>query len=472
MLAAARAAADTMGKEFAMTETLHVVILAAGEGKRMKSTRPKVLQPIAGQPMLAHVIAAARALGAEGIHVVYGHGGDKVREAFAAQADLLWAEQAQQLGTGHAVQQAMPRIPDAASVLVLYGDVPLIQAETLRELVKARGALSVLAAELADPTGYGRLVLDDRGCVAAIVEQKDASASQRAIRLINTGIVLAQAGMLRAWLSRLGKGNSQGEYYLTDIFAMAAASNEAATVVRVADAVETEGANDPMQLAMLERAFQLRAARRLAVEGVRFADPARFDQRGTVTVGHDVEIDADVILEGEVQLGDYVRIGPFCRIRNSRLAAGTVVQAHCDIDGVVSHGACSIGPFARLRPGTELSEGVHVGNFVETKKARLGKGSKANHLSYLGDAEIGVGVNIGAGTITCNYDGVNKFATRIDDGAFIGSNSSLVAPVSIGKDATIGAGSVITKDAPEGELTVARGRQSSISGWKRPKKKG
>ena len=454
-----------------MTEPLHVVILAAGEGKRMKSTRPKVLQELAGRPMLAHVIDAARALGAEAIHIVHGHGGDQVRQAFAAQTDLLWAEQAQQRGTGHAVQQAMPMIPDAARVLVLYGDVPLIRAETLRALLQAPDALSVLAAELDDPTGYGRLVLDGHERVAAIVEQKDTSANQRAIRLVNTGIVLAQAGLLRSWLSQLRNGNAQGEYYLTDIFAMAAAAQQAAAVVRVADAVETEGANDPWQLATLERAFQLRAARSLAVEGVRFSDPARFDQRGTVTVGHDVEIDIDVILEGDVRLGDNVRIGPFCRIKNAQLATDTVVHAHCDIDGVVSHGACTIGPFARLRPGTELAEGVHIGNFVETKKARLGKGSKANHLTYLGDAEIGSGVNIGAGTITCNYDGVNKFSTHIGDGAFIGSNSSLVAPVSIGKDATIGAGSVITKDAPDGQLSIARGRQESIAGWKRPSKK-
>jgi bifunctional UDP-N-acetylglucosamine pyrophosphorylase/glucosamine-1-phosphate N-acetyltransferase len=454
-----------------MTEPLHVVILAAGEGKRMKSARPKVLQPIAGRPMLAHVIEAARSLDAAAIHIVYGHGGDQVRAAFAEQPDLLWAEQAQQLGTGHAVQQAMPNIPDGARVLVLYGDVPLIRSESLRALLQAPGALSVLAAELKDPTGYGRLVLDTHGRVAAIVEQKDADAAQRAIRLINTGIVLARGGLLRAWLSQLRNGNSQGEYYLTDIFAMAATAQQAASVVLVGDAVETEGANDAWQLATLERAYQLRAARRLTVVGVRFADPARFDLRGTVTVGRDVEIDVDVILEGEVQLGDNVRIGPFCRISNTRLAAGTVVNAHCDIDGAISHGACTIGPYARLRPGTELAEGVHIGNFVETKKSRLGKGSKANHLSYLGDAEIGAAVNIGAGTITCNYDGINKFGTQIGDGAFIGSNSSLVAPVSIGKEATIGAGSVITKDAPDGKLSVGRGRQETIEGWKRPTKK-
>ena len=447
---------------------LHVVILAAGEGKRMKSDRPKVLQAIAGKPMLGHVVDAARALGAAAIHVVYGHGGDQVRQAFAAQTDLHWAEQARQLGTGHAVQQAMPAIPDPARVLVLYGDVPLIRAESLQALLDAPGALAVLAAELADPTGYGRLMLDGNGLVRAIVEQKDADAAQRAIRVVNTGIVVADAVALRAWLAQLRNDNSQGEYYLTDVFAMAAAAGRPAAVVRVADPVETEGANDAWQLAALERAWQRRAARGLAMQGVRFADPARFDLRGRVSVGRDVEIDVDVVLEGDVELGDGVRVGPFCRLRDARLGAGTVVQAHCDIDGAQVGGDCTIGPFARLRPGTELAEGVHVGNFVETKKARLGRGSKANHLSYLGDAEVGERVNIGAGTITCNYDGVNKSRTQIGDGAFIGSNTSLVAPVSIGKEATIGAGSVITRDAPEGQLTLARGRQASIPGWKRP----
>ena len=454
-----------------MTDPLHVVILAAGEGKRMSSPKPKVLQTLAGKPMLAHVIDAARALDAQAIHIVHGHGGAQVREAFVAQADLLWAEQAQQLGTGHAVQQAMSAIPDAARVLILYGDVPLIRARTLTELLQSPAVLSVLAAELADPAGYGRLLLDDQGRVAAIIEQKDATASQLGIRLINTGIVLAQASALRSWLSQLRNGNAQGEYYLTDIFAMAAQAGQAAAVTRVADAIETEGANDAWQLASLERAFQLRAARQLALEGVRLADPGRFDQRGSVSVGRDVEIDVDVILEGTVQLGDGVRIGPFCRIKNAQLAAGTVVHAHCDIDGVVSLGACTIGPYARLRPGTELAEGVHIGNFVETKMSRIGAGSKANHLAYLGDAEVGTGVNIGAGTITCNYDGVNKFTTRIGDRAFIGSNTSLVAPVTIGRDATIGAGSVITKDAAEGQLSVARGRQETVPGWKRPEKK-
>ena len=450
---------------------LHVIILAAGEGKRMKSARPKVLQPIAGRPMLGRVVDVARALGAEAIHVVHGHGGDQVREAFAAEADLRWAEQARQLGTGHAVQQAMPAVPDEGHVLVLYADVPLIRTESLRALLEAPGALAVLAAEPADPTGYGRLLLDGNGRVRAIAEHKDADPAQRAIRIINTGIIAADAHALRDWLSRLRTDNAQGEYYLTDVFAMAAEAGQEAAVVRVGDAVETEGANDAWQLAALERAWQRRAAQELALQGVRFADPARFDLRGRVQAGRDVEIDVDVVLEGEVELGDGVRIGPFCRLRNVRIGAGTVVQAHCDIEGAQVAADCTIGPFARLRPGTELAEGVHVGNFVETKKARLGPGSKANHLSYLGDARIGAKVNIGAGTITCNYDGANKSETVIGDGAFIGSNTSLVAPVSIGARATIGAGSVITRDAPEGQLTLARGRQATIEGWKRPTKR-
>ncbi len=450
---------------------LHVVILAAGEGKRMKSVKPKVLQPIAGKPMLGHVIDTARELGAEKIHIVFGHGGDQVRAAFARQGDLSWAEQARQLGTGHAVQQALPDVPDAARVLVLYGDVPLLMRESLVPLVRASRPLAVLTAEPADPTGYGRVMLDVRGYVSAIVEQKDATPEQREVHLINTGIIAADAAKLRAWLAQLRNDNAQGEFYLTDVFALAAADGEHAAALPCADAMDASGANDAWQLAELERHYQRRCARALCVQGARLADPSRFDQRGRVSVGSDVEIDVDVILEGEVTLGDGVRIGPFCRIKDATLAAGTVVQAHCDLDGVVAHGACTIGPFARLRPGTELAEGVHVGNFVETKKVRLGRGSKANHLSYLGDAEIGAGVNVGAGTITCNYDGVNKFVTRIEDGAFIGSNSSLVAPVTIGSDATIGAGSVITKDAPAGKLSVARGRQAMIDGWQRPRKK-
>ena len=455
-----------------MSQALHVVILAAGEGKRMKSRTPKVLQRIAGRPMLGHVIATARELGAAGIHIVYGHGGDQVRAAFAGEADLNWAEQARQLGTGHAVQQAMPAVPENARVLVLYADVPLITADTLRVLLDAaRERPAVLTEQLADPTGYGRILLDGNGNVQAIVEHKDADEAQRKVKLVNTGVIAAPAADLRRWLGQLRNDNAQGEFYLTDIFAMARADGRAAAHTPCRVPGEAEGANDPVQLARLERAFQLRAAEALMRAGVRLADPSRFDLRGIVEAGSDVEIDANVVLEGRVVLGDGVRIGPFCRLRDVELGAGTVVQAHCDLEGVVAAPGCTMGPFARLRPGTELGAGVHVGNFVEIKKSSLGEGSKANHLSYVGDALVGSRVNIGAGTITCNYDGVNKSTTTIGDGAFIGSNSSLVAPVEIGEGATIGAGSVITKDAPGDKLTVARGRQVTLDGWKRPTKR-
>ena len=454
-----------------MAGPLHVIILAAGEGKRMRSAKPKVLQPIAGQPMLAQVIAAARALNPAGIHVVHGHGGDQVQAAFADQPDLQWAQQAQQLGTGHAVEQAMPGVPDAATVLVLYGDVPLIRSETLQRLLQAPGRLAVLVAEVVDPTGYGRIVRDAEGRVAAIVEQKDADEEQRRIRVINTGIIAAESTALKRWLAHLSNDNAQGEYYLTDVFAAAAAEFSAAEMVLVGEAIEAEGANDPWQLAQLERAFQLRQARAICAQGARLLDPARFDQRGTVTVGRDVEIDVDVVFEGNVELGDNVSIGPFTRLKDVKLGAGTLVRAHCDLDGVVSEGAAQIGPYSRLRPGTVLADGVHIGNFVETKKATLGLGSKANHLTYLGDTVIGSKVNIGAGTITCNYDGVNKTTTTIEDGAFIGSNSALVAPVIIGANATIGAGSVIGKDAPADKLTITRARQQTLEGWQRPKKR-
>ena len=454
-----------------MAAPLHVVILAAGEGKRMKSARPKVLQKIAGQPMLGHVIATARALEPAGIHVVYGHGGDQVRVAFADQPDLHWSEQAERLGTGHALHQAMPAVPPDARVLVLYGDVPLISADTLQRLLASQERVAVLVADLQDPSGYGRIVRDAEGNVARVVEQKDASDEEREINTVNTGIVVADGEPLRRWLAHLGNDNAQGEYYLTDVFAAASAEFSAAEMVHVRDPVEVEGANDPWQLSQLERAFQRRAARTLCDAGARLVDPARLDVRGVVTVGRDVEIDVDVVFEGTVELADDVRIGPFCRLRNVRLGPGTEVRAHCDLDGAVVEGAATIGPFARLRPGTVLADGAHVGNFVETKNTRIGVSSKANHLTYLGDAVIGSGVNIGAGTITCNYDGVNKSTTTIEDGAFIGSNSSLVAPVTIGKDATVAAGSVITHPAPAGKLSVARSRQSVIEGWERPKKK-
>jgi bifunctional UDP-N-acetylglucosamine pyrophosphorylase / glucosamine-1-phosphate N-acetyltransferase len=455
-----------------MSRPLHVIILAAGEGKRMKSLRPKVLQPIAGRPMLAHVVERARELGAAGIHVVYGHGGDAVRAAFADQPDLRWCEQARQLGTGHAVAQALPQVPDEATVLVLYADVPLLTTATLQALLECAGdGLGVLVDTLDDPSGYGRVLLDGEGRVEAIVEHRDASDAQRAVRTVNTGVVCAPAAPLRGWIDALSNDNDQGEYYLTDIFAAARAAGRAARAEACTEPGEADGANDGWQLAQLERRHQLRQARRLSIDaGVRFADPARFDLRGTLVAGRDVEIDVDVVIEGRVELGDGVRIGPFCRLREVRLGAGSVVQAHCDLDGVLAAPGCTIGPFARLRPGTELAEAAHIGNFVETKKARIGAGSKANHLSYVGDAEVGARVNIGAGTITCNYDGASKHVTRIGDDAFIGSNTALVAPVEVGAGATIGAGSTITRAAPAGQLTVARARQNSLPEWKRPAK--
>ena len=452
------------------TTPLHVIVLAAGEGKRMKSKKAKVLMPLAGRPLLAHVLEAARALRPQAIHVVYGHCGEQVRAAFDGQDDLRWVLQSQRLGTGHAVREALLDVPDNVTVLVLYGDVPLTRAQTLEKLVQAEGTVSLLATRVANPTGYGRVLRDGNCFVRAVVEEKDADDSQRAINLINTGIVAADAVALKRWTSKLDRNNAQGEYYLTDIFAMAAEENRAAACVECEDEYEAAGANNPWQLAELEAQYRSRAAKALALDGVRIADPLRIDVRGKVSAGMDVEIDIDVILEGNVILGDDVQIGAFTRLKDVSLAAGTVVQAHCDLEGVVTHGPCTIGPFARLRPGTELAAGVHIGNFVETKKASLGEGSKANHLSYLGDTVIGSGVNIGAGTITCNYDGANKHLTVIGDRAFIGSNSALVAPVTVGMDATIGAGSVIGKDAPAGELTLARAKQATLHGWKRPQK--
>ena len=451
--------------------SLHVIILAAGEGKRMKSRHAKVLMPLAGRPLLAHVLATARALQPIAIHIVYGHAGEEVQKAFADHGDLHWVLQAERLGTGHAVDQALKQIPDNAQVLVLYGDVPLIRAKTLRPLVQSEAVLRLLTTRLDNPHGYGRVHCDNAGNVLEVIEEKDASNEQRAIRLVNTGILAAESTALRAWIAQLDRNNAQGEYYLTDIFGMAAHENRAALSIECRDPVEAAGANDPWQLTELEAHFRQRAARTLALDGVRLADPTRVDVRGTITAGRDVELDINVILEGEVALGDDVRIGAFTRLKDVRFAAGTVVHPHCDIEGVITHGPCVIGPFARLRPGTELASGVHVGNFVEVKKTSIGENSKANHLSYLGDSEIGRGVNIGAGTITCNYDGINKSLTRIGDGAFIGSNSALVAPITVGAQATIGAGSVITRDAPEGELTLTRAKQATLHGWKRPTKK-
>ncbi len=453
-----------------MASPLHVIVLAAGEGKRMKSAKPKVLMPLAGRPMLAHVLDSARALQPARIHIVYGHLGDQVRAAATDLGDLDWVHQPQQRGTGDAVRLAMPSVPEDARVLVLYGDVPLIRDDTLRSLMAIDAPLAALVTQLDSPFGYGRVVRDGIGRIRAIVEEKDCSPEQRAITCVNSGILAADARRLRVWVQNLGDGNAQGEFYLTDVFAQANDEGEPAAASFCVNALEVFGANDPWQLAALERSYQRRRATVLAAAGVRFADPVRFDVRGDVLVGRDVEIDIDVILEGLVELGDDVYIGPYCRIRNSMLAAGTIVHSHCNLDGVVTHGPCHIGPFARLRPGTELAAGAHVGSFVETKKTRIGENSKANHLAYLGDTDIGANVNIGAGTITCNYDGANKHATTIEDGVFIGSNTSLVAPVRVGKDATIGAGSVISREAPPGMLTVARARQATVPGWRRPKK--
>ncbi|HEX5961373.1 MAG TPA: bifunctional UDP-N-acetylglucosamine diphosphorylase/glucosamine-1-phosphate N-acetyltransferase GlmU [Rhodanobacteraceae bacterium] len=453
-----------------MADPLHVIVLAAGEGKRMKSLLPKVLLPLAGRPLLAHVLDTARALRPEGLHVVYGHRGEQVRTAFARDTDIHWVHQSEQHGTGHAVRLALHDIPDPRRILVLYGDVPLLRAETLAELIATHAELAVLAAEMDNPAGYGRVLRDGLGRVRAIVEDKDADDVQRGVRVVNTGVVLAESRPLRGWVDQLSADNRQGELYLTDVFALAAAEGTQADVVMTADPIEAFGANDAAQLAELATYRRSRDARRLMLAGVRIADPARFDLRGHFSHGRDVEIDVDVILEGGVTLGDGVKVGPFCRLRDVNLAAGTEVLAHCDLEGVTTYGACRIGPFARLRPGTELAAGVHVGNFVETKKAKLGEDSKANHLTYLGDTRVGAGVNIGAGTITCNYDGVNKYVTEIGDGAFIGSNTSLVAPVKVGANATIGAGSVITADAPDEKLTLARGKQTTIKSWKRPDK--
>ncbi|QAU24444.1 UDP-N-acetylglucosamine diphosphorylase/glucosamine-1-phosphate N-acetyltransferase [Dyella sp. M7H15-1] len=450
---------------------LHVIVLAAGEGKRMKSKKAKVLMPLAGRSLLAHVLATARVLRPEAIHMVYGFHGEQVLAAFDGQPDLRWTLQAEQLGTGHAVGQALRNVADNAQVLVLYGDVPLTRAETLQRLVQTEGSLTMLATRVANPHGYGRVLRDGNGYVRAVIEEKDADETQRAINLINTGILTAEAASLKRWIGSLNCNNAQGEYYLTDIFKQAAVENRAAQSIECEDPVEAAGANNPWQLAELEDAYRQRTTHALMALGARMADPRRVDVRGDVNVASDVEIDIDVVFEGSVQLGEDVRIGPYTRLKDVRLAAGTVVHAHCDLEGVITHGPCIIGPFARLRPGTELASGVHIGNFVETKKTHIGEDSKANHLTYLGDTVIGRGVNIGAGTITCNYDGVNKFVTTIEDGVFIGSNTALVAPVTVGAGATIGAGSVITKDAPADELTVARARQVTFPDWKRPLKK-
>lgn len=450
--------------------SLTVVILAAGQGTRMRSATPKVLHPVAGKSMLAHVIDTARALKPKSIHVVIGHAAEQVRDAFSAP-DLSFVVQPQQLGTGHAVAQAMPHI-DAEQVLVLYGDVPLIQQATIERLLTHADPdqLALLTVFLADPTGYGRIIRDQKHAVQAIVEQKDASPEQRQICEGNTGILLAPATRLKAWLARLSNNNAQGEYYLTDVIAMAVGDGVAVATEQPENAWEVQGANDRIQLAELERHYQTRAARSLMQQGVTLRDPQRLDVRGEVEVGRDILIDVNVILEGQVIIEDDVQIGPNCVIRNSILRKGSSVKANSHLDGAELGEGSDCGPFARLRPGTVLGPRTHVGNFVEIKNARLGEGTKAGHLTYLGDTLTGSHCNIGAGTITCNYDGANKWQTVLGNDVFIGSNNSLVAPVSISDGATTGAGSTISQEVPAAALGIGRAKQRNIAGWKRPEK--
>lgn len=448
---------------------LNIVILAAGKGTRMYSGKPKVLHALAGKPLVQHVLDRAVELKAEHICVVYGHGGDAVPQAMTSYG-AKFVMQEPQLGTGHAVQQAMPHLADDSRTLVLYGDVPLTQAQTLQQMQQAGEGLILLTVNLDDPTGYGRIVRDAQGAVQCIVEEKDANNEQRKITEVNTGILLAPTKKLREWLSKLGNNNAQGEYYLTDIVAMAVADEMPVSTTQPAQRWEVEGINNKSQLATLERVWQQTLAVKLMEQGVTLADPARLDVRGNLSCGRDVEIDVGCIFEGEVALGDRVRVGAYSVIRNARIEQGTQIAAFSHIDSSEVGANCHIGPYARLRPGTKLAEDAHVGNFVEIKNSEIGKGSKANHLSYIGDSTVGSRVNIGAGTITCNYDGANKFRTIIEDDAFIGSDTQLVAPVRVGKGATIGAGSTITKDTPDYELTLSRSKQITITGWKRPQK--
>jgi bifunctional UDP-N-acetylglucosamine pyrophosphorylase / glucosamine-1-phosphate N-acetyltransferase len=452
---------------------LSVVILAAGQGKRMNSDQPKVLHPLAGRPLVKHVIDTARSLDPAAIHVVYGHGGERVREVLATET-VSWVLQREQLGTGHAVKQVVPLLPDEHLVLVLYGDVPLNRRATLEELLALAGgdSLALLTMRLDEPEGYGRIVRNAHGRVLRIVEQKDAGKRELAIRECNTGVMAAPARLLKRWLGRLTNDNSQREYYLTDVVAMAVKERVPVLPLLAPTRAEVLGVNDKVQLAELESMHRQLRARELMLAGVTLVDPARFDVRGTVTAGRDVIIDVNVILEGEVTLGDGVRIGSNCVLRDTAVGAGTQIFPNCVIDRAVIGADCHIGPFARFRPSSTLEQGVHIGNFVEVKNSRIGEGSKSNHLTYLGDTVIGRGVNVGAGTVTCNYDGANKWQTHIEDGAFIGSGTMLVAPVRVGAGATIGAGSTITKDAPASQLTLARSTQVTHPSWQRPKKKG
>jgi bifunctional UDP-N-acetylglucosamine pyrophosphorylase/glucosamine-1-phosphate N-acetyltransferase len=450
---------------------LSVVILAAGQGKRMKSALPKVLQPLAGKPLLKHVIDVAQSMQPSEVSVVFGHGGDAVRDTLKAEK-VSWALQAQQLGTGHAVMQALPALKDDALVLVLYGDVPLIRRSTLEELVKLAGpkAMSLLTMVVENPTGYGRIVRNARGQVLSIVEQKDASKKQLKIAECNTGILAAPAKLLKKWLGKLKNNNSQGEYYLTDIVAMAVKDKVKVNPLVSPTFAEVLGVNDKVQLAEVESLRRNQIARDLMVAGVTLADPTRLDVRGTLSHGADVFVDVNAVFEGQVTLGNRVRIGPNCVIRDAKIGDDTEIFANCVIDSADIGANCLIGPFSRVRPTSTLASGVHIGNFVEVKNSKVGAGSKANHLSYVGDAEVGSRVNVGAGTIVANYDGANKHRTVIEDDAHTGSNSVLVAPITVGAGATVGAGSTVTRTVPAGKLTLARARQVVIDDWVRPLK--
>lgn len=449
---------------------MNIVILAAGMGKRMQSALPKVLHPLAGKPLLSHVIDTARSLSPSTLCVIYGHGGEQVPGLMAAH-DLTFARQEPQLGTGHAVAQAAPHLDDAVPTLVLYGDVPLTDAASLQRLIAAAGSdkLAILTVNMRDPTGYGRIVRE-HGAITRIVEQKDASDAERAITEVNTGILIAPTVQLKRWLATLSNNNAQGEYYLTDIVARAVADGVPVASAQPAAVWETLGVNSKVQLAELERIHQRNIANRLLEQGVTLLDPARFDVRGTLTCGRDVTIDVGCIFEGTVALADGVAVGAHCVIKNAVIAGGAQIKPFCHIEDATVGAQSIIGPYARLRPGTVLAEEVHIGNFVEIKNSQIASGSKANHLAYVGDATIGSRVNIGAGTITCNYDGANKFRTVIEDDVFIGSDSQLVAPVTVGKGATLGAGTTLTKDAPAGALTISRTRQVTLTGWQRPVK--
>jgi bifunctional UDP-N-acetylglucosamine pyrophosphorylase/glucosamine-1-phosphate N-acetyltransferase len=451
---------------------LSTIILAAGQGTRMRSKLPKVLQRVAGRPLLGHVLDCAAALSTDDICVVYGHGGDTVREAFS-DLDIRWVLQAEQLGTGHAMQQAMPGTPGENRVLVLFGDVPLLTAGTCQRLLDETpaGDVAVLTVDMDDPTGYGRIIRQD-GNVHRIVEEKDASAEEKAVVEINTGVMVCLAEKLSGWLENLGNDNAQGEYYLTDVIGKAVEDGVTVHGIKADHWTEVMGINDKKQLAEAERALQARLVDELMKEGVGFADPARVDIRGTLRCGTDVFIDVNAVFEGDVELGDGVIIESNNLVRDCKLGAGTVVHSNCHLEGGTTGKDCEIGPFARMRPGAELADRVKLGNFVEVKKSTIADGSKVNHLTYIGDTEIGKGVNVGAGTITCNYDGANKFKTTIGDGAFIGSGVELVAPVRIGAGATIGAGSTITKTVEDDQLALERASQKTIPGWKRPVKKG